>query len=623
MDQFVAWVRRFVRELRRRRVLRVAVVYAGTAFVILQLGEILVEPFGLPGWTLRLVTFLLILGFPLAVGLAWVFDVTEEGLVRTGRVDERGGEGLGPGGKPLTSDAVIIGLLVLIAAFVIYPRLTGPAEQSPSEEAQGGPAVPEDTATARLGPKSVGVLPFTYLAAEDSTDYFSLGMTDELTTRLSQVEDLSVIARTSVMQYQGTEKTIPEIARELGVAHVVEGSVQKVGGKVRIQTQLIDAREGEHLWAKGFTRPFQDVLGLQSEVARQIAGQLEAKLLPREKRQLAEGRVVDSTAYALYLRGRKLRFRETAENLTEAVRLLRQSVQVDSTFAPAWAVLSTAAWTGPAIGGELPQGVDGVSLGRRAARKALQLDSTSAAAHLAMGSFQMILEGNYLAAGRHLRRAAELSPGLASPHFDPAFSTARDVARKAARKAVGQYPSSGGVKQTLSRVYFARREYKRSLRHIHTAGVLWGEEQWSVPCLKAWNQFYLGRPERALQLAEEGKQGRRPTIRHLFSAMRGFIFARTGRPDSARSVLERLRGEEGGPSPFHLGPRALLHLGLGNKEAALDLLEQIARRAREARSWYVIWLPTAPWYDPLRDHPRFQAILERLGLGAEAGAVPG
>ncbi|MEF8795183.1 MAG: protein kinase [Salinivenus sp.] len=475
-----------------------------------------------------------------------------------------------------------------------------------SDDAAG----PEDSATARLGPQSVAVLPFTYLGAQDSTDYFSLGMTEELITRLSQVEDVPVIGRASAMRYRGTDKPLPQIGRELGVAHLVEGSVQKAGGQVRIQAQLVDTRTGEHLWAKGFTRPFRDVLGLQSEVARQIAGELKTKLLPGEETQLVGGQAVDSTAYALYLRARELRLQETPETLGESVRLLRRSVQVDSTFAPAWAQLSTVAWLAPLFGAELSEGFDGDSLARASARKALELDSTSAEAHLAMGLAQWWLESNYPAVGRHLRRAVELNPGLANAHREQALFFLRtgqtDRALSAAREAARLDPASGLAESTLSKVYFGRREYETSLRHIRRAESLLGEGQGNLPSLKIWNHFYLDRSERALRLAD------RMAIDHEGPGdVPAFILAKIGQPDSVRALLETLQSEGG-----DFDERAVLHLGLGEEATALDLLEKMVRAGPPYERYYhVRWLLTAPWFDPLRDHPRFQKILERIGLG--------
>lgn len=176
MNKAVYWLRRFVAELRRRRAIRVAVVYAGTAFVILQLGEILVEPFGLGAWSLRLITLLLVLGFPLVVGLTWVFDVTEEGLVRTGSGEEAAAE-VGPEGEHFISDAVIIGLLVLIAGLLLYPRVF------PSEEIKSGQAAQTDT--AKVPDRSVAVLPFANQSGTEKARPLTRGLHDDLLTRLS------------------------------------------------------------------------------------------------------------------------------------------------------------------------------------------------------------------------------------------------------------------------------------------------------------------------------------------------------------------------------------------------------------------------------------------------------
>lgn len=602
MARFLHWTRDFIHELRRRRVLRVAAVYAGTAFVLLQLGEILVEPFGLPDWTLRMVTFLLVLGFPLAVGLAWVFDVTETGLVRT---EDKGAavREIGPGGKPLTSNVAIIGLLVLITGLLLYPYVFGAAQQEAASVEPPRRAGPHEPATARLGPKSVAVLPFTYLSTADSTDYFSVGMADELLMRLSQIGTLSVIARTSVMKYRGATKTIPEISRELGVAYLVEGSVQKVGGQVRIQVQLVDGRTGVHEWATSYTRRMENVLRLQGRLARQIARKLEATIQPSEKRQLSTERTVDSTAYALYLQARTLRFQETGSSVVEAVRLLRQSVALDSTFAPAWAVLSTAAWLGPALGGELSPRLHGDSLAREAARRALALDSTSAEAHVAMGVVQQ-LDGDYPRAGEHFKRALELNPGLANGYREFGLYLMRmgqfEGAARLLRNAAWLDPASPRVFRDLGENNLYQGRYERAKRQLEKALTLQSDFTWVRHTV--WEAYVAQDSARTARKVFEQAIAT-DSVGWTLATLRAY--SRTGRRQLAERAARRLRDTVESP---YLQAGAYAHLG------APDTAMRLLRESGWFEELHYHSVKVDPLLRPLWTEPAFQRELDTLGL---------
>ncbi len=587
MDHLFDRLRRLVRELRRRRVFRVAVVYAGTAFIVLQVFSIALPALHLPEWTMTFVVVLLLIGAPIALVLAWAFEVTPEGMVRVSPHDPPAAPRPAHGGKPFTGDAAILTMLLVIAGLLVYPYLWS---SGPDTAAEGSGELTADSSDALFLPEapSVAVLPFTYLAAEDSADYFSLGMTDELLTRLSQIEGLPVIARTSVMQYQKTAKTIPEIGRELGVSRIVEGSVQQVGRQVRIQAQLIDARTGRHLWAKGFTRPFEDVLQLQSEIAGEIAASLELELLPSVRRQLAEERDVDSTAYMLYLQARELRFQETSGGRSQARSLLARSIALDSTFAPAWALMSYC------------QRWSDESAARTAAQRALALDSTSAEAQIAMGNVWEGLELNFPAAGSYFKRAVELNPGLADAHREYGLYLGRmgqfDVAGRYLRKSAKLDPASPAPWQALGWIELWRGNYRRAQDHMQQALML--QPDYSVATIYLTDVYLAqGQAEKALRQARMAVK--RAAEAGAYAVL-GRSFALSGQRDSARMQIDRMR-EEFGSIPWG---EAIIHTALGETDRALDLLEQ--------QHYY--YLKVNPWWEPLRGEPRYQRLLEQMGL---------
>jgi tetratricopeptide (TPR) repeat protein len=243
-------------------------------------------------------------------------------------------------------------------------------------------------------------------------------------------------------------------------------------------------------------------------LARRIARELEATIRPREKRQLSEERTVDSTAYALYLQARALRFQETGAGVVEAVRLLRQSVALDSTFAPAWAVLSTAAWLGPALGGELPPGLRGTSLAREAARRALGLDSTSAEAHVAMGIVQQ-LDGDYPLAGQHFKRALALNPGLANAYREFGLYLMRvgrfHVTACFLRTAAWLDPASPRVFRDLGENNLYRGRYEQAKRQLKKALTLQSDFTWVRRIL--W-EAYIAQNSAEVARRRSGRQSR-------------------------------------------------------------------------------------------------------------------
>ncbi|MDR8393720.1 protein kinase [Aliifodinibius sp. S!AR15-10] len=500
--------------------------------------------------------------------------------------------------KPVVAGIMIV-VLAIIIGMVVFPGIfsdpAGPGESNVQ------PETGTETFNPPLDQKSIAVLPFTYLGREDSADYFSLGMTDELLTRLAQIRNLAVIGRTSVMKYQDSDMTLPEIGRELGVAHLLEGSVQLVGNQVRIRAQLVDAGNGLNRWADSYTYPFKNILDLQSRIAGQVARELEVELLPGETDQLAASRQVDPTAYRLYLQGRHLRFQETGLSLTQAVRLLLGSIEVDSTFAPAWATLSTTAWLAPIAGGHLPHGLNADSLARAAGRRAVALDSTSAEAHVAMGLIHYSLNKDFRSGGPWLKRAILLNPGLANAHRDYGVYLSRmgrfEEAEPYLKKAVNLDPASPIIWQALGWNHLYRENYGQARRHFERALTL-QSDFWLARAYMAEVFLAQGQPENALHETLSAVEVN-PSPFSL--AMLGRIYALTGQPDSARAVLRSLRNKFG-PHPF---PEAIIYTSLGEKKRALNLLEDIGGN---------VLIKVDPVWAPLRGEPRYRRLLERMGL---------
>src|SRR5438128_2483483 len=382
---------KFFGELKRRNVYKVAIAYAVVAWLLIQIATQVFPFFEIPNWVVRLVVLLLVIGFPVALILAWAFELTPEGIKRTEDVD------LKQSITPRTSrklDFLIIAVLLLVIAVFTYQRF-GPGQKM-------AVATPE---------KSIAVLPFENRSEDKANAYFADGIQDEILTRLSKIADLKVISRTSTQQYQSKPGNLSEIARQLGVTHIVEGSVQKSGESVRVNVQLIKAANDSHLWADTFDRKLTDIFSVESEVAKAIAEQLRAKITGQEDQVIAAKPTDNPEAYDAYLRGLaySLKTANTAANALGAQKYLKEAVRLDPKFALAWALLSYT----DAIGYITLTLQPTVALreeARQAAETALTLQPKLGEAVLAKGQYYYAGLKDYDTAVRYLEEARQLLP---------------------------------------------------------------------------------------------------------------------------------------------------------------------------------------------------------------------
>jgi TolB-like protein/DNA-binding winged helix-turn-helix (wHTH) protein/Tfp pilus assembly protein PilF len=308
--------------------------------------------------------------------------------------------------------------------------------------------------------RSIAVLPLENLSGDSGQEYLADGMTDELITNLAHLSDLRVISRTSAMHYRNTKKTLPEIGRELNVGAIVEGSVVRSGARVRITVQLVDATSDRHIWAKNYERNLGDVLGLQSEVAEAIAGEINLRLTASEKVRLGGPRALNPQAYQLYLQGRYLMDRASKENLQQAVDYYRRSIELDPGFARAWAGLGEA-YSEQAGMGFLPEG-EGWRKAREAIEQSLALDPSLAEAHAIMGEMQLFHDWNWQEANTSLQRAMALEPNDATVLQKKAWLDAilgrLEEALPLDRRAISLDPLSESARSEFeAHAYFAGR----------------------------------------------------------------------------------------------------------------------------------------------------------------------
>jgi len=363
----------FFAELKRRNVYKVAVAYAIVAWLLIQGASILFPTFEAPAWVMKVFVTAIAFGFPVALVLAWAFEITPEGIKRADDVAPNESITRRTGRK---LDFLIVAVLLLVIAALVYQQLR---PKRSATAASTSVAIPE---------KSIAVLPFENLSSDKENAYFTDGVQDEILTHLAKIADLKVISRTSVMQYKsGVARNLREIGKALGVSHLLEGSVQRAANRVRVNAQLINAQTDAHLWAETYDRDLADVFAIQSEIAKTIANQLRAKLSPTEKAEIDQKPTSDLAAFDLYTRGKALiegalNSQNTKEDLLHGVDFLSQAIARDPAFLVAYCQLARAHDVLYLGGYDHTPGR--LALGQSAVDAALRLAPDSGETHLAV-----------------------------------------------------------------------------------------------------------------------------------------------------------------------------------------------------------------------------------------------
>jgi len=454
--------------------------------------------------------------------------------------------------------------------------------------------------------RSIAILPLENLSHDPEEEYFADGMTEALITEFAQIRALRVTSRTSVMQYKRAQKTLPQIAKELDVAAVVEGSVQRSGDRVEINVQLIQASNDEHLWAKSYQRNLRDVLDLQREVARAIAGEIRVAVTPQEKEKLAQRRSVNPDAYQAYLKGRYYWNQRSETSIKRGREYFEQAIEKDPTYAPALSGLADVADALSWYGFESPQSF---VRSRQLALKAIALDDSLAEGHasLAMGLFYSDWDG--AGAEKEFLRAIELDPNYANAHHwygDLLGATGRhQEAISEEKRALGIEPVSLIMNTWLARRYYFGRQVDAASVQCSKALELNGDfapARYQMGLIDIEQKNY-GAAIAEFQKAKELSGG--ATI-YIAALARGY--AASGRKDQALKIYELLkRPGEKYVSPYWM---AQIAADLGEKNEALQWLET----AWAGRAVWMVMLSVDPAFDPLRSDPRFQSFVRRIHL---------
>jgi TolB-like protein/Flp pilus assembly protein TadD len=583
----------FFGELKRRNVYKVAVAYAVVGWLLVQITTQVFPIFEIPNWALRLIVLAIIIGFPISLVIAWAFELTPEGLKRTEDVD--------PTAQSRRKShawiyVVIVGALLSVGLFMLGRYGFRNANSASS-------ALPE---------KSIAVLPFDNLSEEKGNAFFAEGIQDEILTRLAKVADLKVISRTSTQRFKAAPSDLREIAKQLGVMNILEGSVQKSNDQVRINVQLINATTDAHLWAESYDRKLTDLFTVESEVAKTIADTLRVKLTGSELSAISSRPTQDPVAEDLYVQGRHFLALRRDDNLPRAIEFFHQAIARDPNFAAAYAGLSEALILLPRYTGAHPAETRPQS--RVAALKALELNPNLAEAHNALAKIAMDYDVDFAEATREFKRAIELNPNYAGAHhwFSGTLESQGQFAEAIAESKLGTEldPFSAVNLSDQGRVYGSARRFPEAKASF--------EKSLAIDPAFSYAHWHYGE---MLQVSGDLKGAAAEYAKARMAnntpepiALSGQLAAIMGRPEEARQALTALDEMEK-HRYVDVFWRALLYLSLGDKEQALQSLEQ----SYINREGYEIGLiKVDPMLDSLRAEPRFQALVKKVrGLPEE------
>jgi len=580
----------FFAELKRRNVYKVAVAYLVAGWALSQ-GIAQVFPvFDIPNWIIRLIVLLIIIGLPIALVLAWTFELTPQGIKRTETADA----------MPETARQkkhTWIYVVVIAGLFSIGLFFLG--------RYSAKNATPRQSEAATVSQKSIAVLPFDNLSRDPDNAYFCEGVQDEILTRLAKVADLKVISRTSTQHFKSTPDNLPQIAKQLGVAHILEGSVQKASDQVRVNVQLINALTDAHLWADTYDRKLTDIFAVESEIAKTIADTLQARLTGSEKTEMSKKPTEDPEAYEFYLKGRFFWNKRTGADLRKAIEYFNQAVARDPNYALAYVGLADSYLLLPNYGSTSSQ--EALPPARTATKKALALDDSLAEAHASLGLLATI-ELDLERALSELERAVQLKPNYATAHHWLALANmtlARfDPAIREGKRAIELDPLSVIINADVSWLYLCARRYDEA-------------EAQARKTLEIDPHFFLAHYYLGIALQLKGRLNEAiPEFQKSFDlngdpyslGILGQAYARNGQNEEARKILARLNEQRNTRrvAPYAM---ALIYLGLGDKERAIDELD---RGYRDGETNYLFVIKVDPLLDDLRGDRRFEALVQKV-----------
>ena len=593
---------RFFAELKRRHVFRVTAVYGAASFGVLQAADILFPRIGLPDWTVTLVAALALAGFPLALVLSWAYERTAEGIrktdpAQTGELEAIAAE---PAGRRWPIGLAALGGIALLGlgAWWVLGR-PDPAEAQTYD--------------------SIAVLPFVNMTGDEENEYLGDGLAEELLNALARIDGLKVESRTSSFAFKGSNLGATEIGDSLDVATVLEGSVRGSGDRRRITAQLIDARDGTHIWSETYDRAQADLLDIQDDLTEQITGALAVQLATGQVGELARPGTENPEAYDYLLQGRYFWNKRTPDDQDIAVSLFEKAIELDSSFAPAYAAIADARVV---PSGWVPDPEAALNKAEQYARIALEIDPALAQAHAALGLALAFRDLDFRASEASFRRAIELDPEYATGHqWYAELLSAMDRHEEAvaeARLAESLDPTPI-IRWNVSRTLYQAARYEEAIAQVDAIVAADPGELRMSQAYKLLSLLALAEYDAALDILEQ-----RGVPGFAVDAMRDSLVVLE--PDEFPAAFarmgEHLQDTEPGESGRPLGEQAegdafesAWGWALAGSDRALDYLEVVGRYPDTVNA-RIMWFEVLqdPVFDALHDDPRYQRLMEDFGL---------
>jgi len=589
----------FLAELKRRNVYKVAVAYLVIAWLLIQAGSILFPTFEAPGWVMKVFVTIIAAVFPIALIIAWAFEMTPEGMKRTENVSPN--EFI-PQWSRRKFATLIVSIAMVAAGLLLFQLWRARSASMAASPPQ----------------KSVAVLPFANLSRDPDNAYFADGIQDEIITRLSKIAELKVISCTSTQRFKSSPDDLPAIASQLGVANILEGSVQRSGGQVRVNVQLIKAAGDEHLWADTFDRQLTDIFRIESDIAKTVADTLRARLTGFEEHAIAAQPTENTEAHQLYLKGRYSWNKRTGSDLRKAIDYFRQAIDKDPDFALAYAGLGDSYILLSGFGAATPR--ESFPPAEAAAKKALAIDDTLVEAHTTLAFVLCAYYLDFAGSIREFERAIALNPNYATAHHwfgdGPLLAAGQfDRAIAEGKRAVELDPLSLIINADLGADYLTARRYDEAIEQLRKTINMdprFYYARWNVAeALELKGKLREALPEykKAVELDDD------PFV----LALLGQAYAKLGQRDEALKILAQLpqlAAQRYVPSYSF----AILHMALGEKDKAIDWLE---RGYDERAGLDLIFIKVDPMLDPLQGEPRFKALVQKVFASENAAAAKG
>jgi adenylate cyclase len=582
---------KFLTELKRRNVYRAAVAYGVVAWFLTQLTTQVFPFFEIPNSAVRFVVIALAVGFPIAMLLSWLYEFTPAGIVRTEDVDPlQARSAQRATGRIL--DFIIIGVLLLVIAMLIVGRR--PFYRQTGES---------------ISQKSIAVLPFENLSEDKANAYFAEGIQEEILTRLSKIADLKVTSHTSTQHYKSVPENLAEIAKQLGVAHILEGSVQKSGDAVRVNVQLIKAANNSHVWAETFDRKLTDIFSVESDVAKAIADQLRAHITKQEEQVIAAKPTKNIEAYDAYLRGRYFWNKRTSDGIKHAIEHFQHSIERDPDFALGHAGLADSYIALTFYNFAAPH--ETMPKAKESAIKALALDNTLAEAHASLAHILMNYDWNWSAAEKEFKRSIELEPDYATAHewYAIHYLTATGRLEEAVqemKKALELEPASLVMNTFMGATLYYAGRYDEAIDQCRRTIQM--DPNFTVA------HWHLGLAYEQKQVLDAATEEFKKAISlsggsPLMKAALGRAYAKSQKKHEANEMLNELNelSKQHYVSAYEV---ATIYVALGNNEQAFQLLEE----AYAEHSFHLVYLNVSPQFKPVSSDRRFQNLVQRIGL---------